>query len=243
MRETTPGPRRADAARRDLFWKRWPPGGDRTRAAAAGAAPQPARRRPASTSSSDAGGRGALRRQGALAAQARREPLLEPGDARRRRDGRARAADIEFLLLASDAEALLAENRLIKRHQPRFNIRLRDDKSYPYIAISMDEDFPRVYFTRERHRSQPHLLRAVLERQAHARDARRAQQGLPDPLLPGRGAGPALGLAVPGLPHQPLRRAVRRLRHARAVHARRSTASSRSCPGATRRSSATSSSA
>ena len=63
------------------------------------------------------------------------------------------AADIEFLLLSSDAEALLAENRLIKRHQPRFNIRLRDDKSYPYIAISMDEDFPRVYFTRERHRS------------------------------------------------------------------------------------------
>ncbi len=64
----------------------------------------------------------------------------------------AQAHDIEFLLLASEAEALLAENRLIKRHQPRFNIRLRDDKSYPFIAISMDEDFPRVYFTRERHR-------------------------------------------------------------------------------------------
>ena len=64
----------------------------------------------------------------------------------------ALAQDIEVLLLASDAEALLAENRLIKRHQPRFNIRLRDDKSYPYVAISMDEDFPRVYFTRERHR-------------------------------------------------------------------------------------------
>jgi excinuclease ABC subunit C len=64
----------------------------------------------------------------------------------------ALAEDIEVLVLASDAEALLAENRLIKRHQPRFNIRLRDDKSYPYVAISMDEDFPRVYFTRERHR-------------------------------------------------------------------------------------------
>ena len=49
-------------------------------------------------------------------------------------------------------EALLAEQSFIKRHRPRFNIRLRDDKSYPYIAISMDEDFPRVYFTRERHR-------------------------------------------------------------------------------------------
>jgi excinuclease ABC subunit C len=64
----------------------------------------------------------------------------------------ALADDVEVLLLASDAEALLAENRLIKRHQPRFNIRLRDDKSYPYVAISTDEDFPRVYFTRERHR-------------------------------------------------------------------------------------------
>jgi excinuclease ABC subunit C len=62
------------------------------------------------------------------------------------------AHDIDVLLLATEAEALLAEQNLIKRHQPQFNIRLRDDKSYPFIAISMDEDFPRVYFTRERHR-------------------------------------------------------------------------------------------
>ena len=59
---------------------------------------------------------------------------------------------IEVLLLASDTEALLAELSLIKRHQPRFNVRLRDDKSYPYIAISMEEEYPRVFFTRERHR-------------------------------------------------------------------------------------------
>ncbi len=64
----------------------------------------------------------------------------------------ALADSIDFLLLASEAEALLAEQNLIKRHQPRFNIRLRDDKSYPYIAISTDEPFPRAYFTRERHR-------------------------------------------------------------------------------------------
>jgi excinuclease ABC subunit C len=59
---------------------------------------------------------------------------------------------IDFLVTGSEAEALLAEQRLIKRHRPRFNVRLRDDKSYPYVAISLDEDFPRVYFTRERHR-------------------------------------------------------------------------------------------
>src|SRR5919204_6785846 len=60
--------------------------------------------------------------------------------------------DIETLVVATEAEALLTEQNFIKQYKPRFNIRLRDDKSYPYIAISMDEDFPRVYFTRERHR-------------------------------------------------------------------------------------------
>ncbi len=48
---------------------------------------------------------------------------------------------------------MLAEQQFIKRHRPRFNIRLRDDKSYPYVGVSLDEEFPRVYFTRERHRS------------------------------------------------------------------------------------------
>ena len=59
---------------------------------------------------------------------------------------------IEYLVVASEQEALLTEQTFIKQYKPRFNIRLRDDKSYPYIAISLDEDFPRVYFTRERHR-------------------------------------------------------------------------------------------
>ena len=59
---------------------------------------------------------------------------------------------VEALVVHTEAEALLAEQNFIKHYKPRFNIRLRDDKSYPYIAISLDEDFPRVYFTRERHR-------------------------------------------------------------------------------------------
>src|SRR5688500_15746808 len=62
--------------------------------------------------------------------------------------------NIEYLVVATEAEALLTEQNFIKQHRPRFNIRLRDDKSYPYIAISLDEDFPRVYFTRERHRKE-----------------------------------------------------------------------------------------
>jgi excinuclease ABC subunit C len=59
---------------------------------------------------------------------------------------------IEFVATQTEAEALLLEQRFIKQYRPRFNVRLRDDKSYPYIAISLDEDFPRVYFTREKHR-------------------------------------------------------------------------------------------
>jgi excinuclease ABC subunit C len=61
-------------------------------------------------------------------------------------------AEIDFIATETESEALLAEQEFIKRHRPRFNIRLRDDKSYPYIAISLDEDYPRVYFTREKHR-------------------------------------------------------------------------------------------
>ena len=64
----------------------------------------------------------------------------------------AQVDSIETLVTQTEAEALLAEQSFIKRLRPRFNIRLRDDKSYPYIGISLDEEFPRVYFTRERHR-------------------------------------------------------------------------------------------
>ena len=60
---------------------------------------------------------------------------------------------IEFLVTETESEALIAEQSFIKRYRPRFNIKLRDDKSYPYIAVSLDEDYPRVYFTRERHRT------------------------------------------------------------------------------------------
>ena len=59
---------------------------------------------------------------------------------------------IEYLVVHTETEALLTEQNFIRQYKPRFNIRLRDDKSYPYIAISLDEEFPRVYFTRERHR-------------------------------------------------------------------------------------------
>ena len=64
----------------------------------------------------------------------------------------ARIASVDVFVTGSESEALILEGTLVKRHRPPFNVRLRDDKSYPYIAISLDEEFPRVYFTRERHR-------------------------------------------------------------------------------------------
>jgi excinuclease ABC subunit C len=64
----------------------------------------------------------------------------------------ARIAQLETIVTATEAEALILEANLVKRHRPPFNIKLRDDKSYPYIGISIDEAYPRVYFTREQHR-------------------------------------------------------------------------------------------
>ena len=52
----------------------------------------------------------------------------------------------------TEVEALHLEQNLVKRHRPPFNVRLRDDKSFPYIAVTVEDEYPRVMFTRERHR-------------------------------------------------------------------------------------------
>src|ERR1043165_4636346 len=74
-------------------------------------------------------------------------------------DGRAqirslpgRVADVEVIGTGSEVEALHLEQNLVKRHRPPFNVRLRDDKSFPYIAVTVEDEYPRVMFTRERHR-------------------------------------------------------------------------------------------
>jgi excinuclease ABC subunit C len=76
-----------------------------------------------------------------------------------RGDGRAaigglvtRIADLEVIVTGTEAEALHLEQNLVKRHRPPYNVRLRDDKSFPYIAVTVEDEYPRVMFTRERHR-------------------------------------------------------------------------------------------
>src|SRR5437868_24992 len=63
-----------------------------------------------------------------------------------------RVDQIETIVTSSEVEALHLEQNLVKRHRPPFNVRLRDDKSFPYIAVTVEDDYPRVMFTRERHR-------------------------------------------------------------------------------------------
>ena len=60
----------------------------------------------------------------------------------------AQVADIQITMTANEVEALLLEANLVKQHRPRYNILLRDDKSYPYLFLSEGQDFPRLDFHR-----------------------------------------------------------------------------------------------
>ncbi|HKX27929.1 MAG TPA: excinuclease ABC subunit UvrC [Blastocatellia bacterium] len=60
----------------------------------------------------------------------------------------ARIVDLEFIVTDTEVEALLLESNLVKQHRPRFNVMLKDDKSYPYLKITINEEFPRIFKTR-----------------------------------------------------------------------------------------------
>jgi excinuclease ABC subunit C len=64
----------------------------------------------------------------------------------------ATAASVEWIQVRNEVEALMLEYSLIKQHRPRFNVRLRDDKSYPFLAVTVDEEWPRAMVVRGRKR-------------------------------------------------------------------------------------------
>jgi len=58
------------------------------------------------------------------------------------------AADLEFIITDSEVEALILESTLVKKHQPRYNVNLKDDKSFPYLKLTVNEPYPRIFITR-----------------------------------------------------------------------------------------------
>jgi excinuclease ABC subunit C len=64
---------------------------------------------------------------------------------------RERVSQIDFIATRTETEALVLEANLIKRHRPRFNASLKDDKSYPYIVVTTGDEYPRVFATRSLH--------------------------------------------------------------------------------------------
>ncbi len=73
----------------------------------------------------------------------------DPSQSLKTRELARRVRSVETLVVGSEAEALILEANLIKEHRPRFNLQLRDDKRYPYIKVTVQEPFPRVWVTRQ----------------------------------------------------------------------------------------------
>lgn len=83
-----------------------------------------------------------------LRARVRSHFTVDGATSLKNREMLKRVTDLDTIVVGSEAEALLLEANLIKEHRPRYNIQLRDDKRYPYIKVTVQEPFPRVYVTR-----------------------------------------------------------------------------------------------
>ena len=110
--------------------------------------------------------------------------------------------------MRNEVEALFLENELIKAHKPRFNIRLKDDKSYPFLAVTVSEEWPRAMVMRGKKRKGVRYFGPVRPRLRDPRDARPAAAHVPDPHLHQQQAPapPAARSAVPLRAHREVRR-------------------------------------
>ena len=122
------------------------------------------------------------------------------------------AESVEWIQVRNDVEALMLEYSLIKQHQPRFNIRLKDDKSYPFLAVTLDDEWPRATVMRGAKRKgtryfgpygHAYAIRETLDLLLRTFPIRTCS----DNKL---GRHERLGRAVPALPHREVQRSVRR---------------------------------
>ena len=124
----------------------------------------------------------------------------------------ATAESVEWIEVRNEVEALMLEYSLIKQHRPRFNIRLRDDKSYPFLAVTLDEQFPRALVMRGRKRkgtkyfgpyAHAYAIRDTLDSAAAQLSDSHVQSGQVQ-------RASATRPAVPAVPHREVQRPVRR---------------------------------
>ena len=127
------------------------------------------------------------------------------------------AVDVEYITVANEHEALALENNLIKQKKPRFNILLRDDKTYPYIKLTMSDRYPKVFVTRRLRKDGGAYLRTVFSGKPSLSAGRSDPSQLFDSELQGRSV--ALPSArLPAVLHQALSGAMPgRIDHARDV--------------------------
>ena len=117
-----------------------------------------------------------------------------------------RIVDVEVTQTDSVSEALLLEANLIKRYRPRFNVRLKDDKSYPYIKVTLADDFPRVERTRKLVNDGSRYFGPYASAVERRRVDEPGPSALPVPDLHDRDQGRRAGApaALPAVPHQAL---------------------------------------
>ena len=133
-----------------------------------------------------------------------RTSRTRPGSAPRTAQMVSQADHVEWMVVDTEAEALLLEHNLIKQFQPRYNVRLKDDKSYPWLALTVNDEWPRPAVVRGPQAQRGPVLRPLPERRGHPGDPRPAAAVVPGADLLGHQvpAPPAAGPALPAVPHR-----------------------------------------